>query len=170
MDRTAPTCADDDDRLCRECLTAFTPWHLDAVSGSHPPIRSGGSIHRCAVVGAVQGEGARLRPRAGVILFAETKGGRPRHVYLTDPGTAFFLSRCEGRPISDPLFASAVRLSGVAILLRREGKGINLKKGVPAASRRAADNAQAGAGDLDADGDPATRPGMMHHRDLGSSS
>src|ERR1700733_5344260 len=23
--------------LARECLTAFTPWHLDAVSGSHPP-------------------------------------------------------------------------------------------------------------------------------------
>jgi len=23
--------------LARECLMAFTPWHLDAVSGSHPP-------------------------------------------------------------------------------------------------------------------------------------
>jgi hypothetical protein len=23
--------------FARECLMAFTPWHLDAVSGSHPP-------------------------------------------------------------------------------------------------------------------------------------
>src|SRR6478752_3754893 len=23
--------------FARECLMVFTPWHLDAVSGSHPP-------------------------------------------------------------------------------------------------------------------------------------
>src|SRR6476620_4013124 len=27
----------DGSHFARECLTAFTPWHLDAVSGSHPP-------------------------------------------------------------------------------------------------------------------------------------
>ena len=39
-----------------------------------------------------------------MILFPETKGGRPRHVHLTDAGTAFFQARCMGRPLSDPLF------------------------------------------------------------------
>src|ERR1035437_5546644 len=28
--------------FARECLIAFTPWQLDAVSGSHPPHLSGG--------------------------------------------------------------------------------------------------------------------------------
>jgi hypothetical protein len=27
----------DGSHFARERLTAFTPWHLDAVSGSHPP-------------------------------------------------------------------------------------------------------------------------------------
>src|SRR6476620_4435417 len=27
----------DGSHFARECLIAFTPWHLDAVSGSHPP-------------------------------------------------------------------------------------------------------------------------------------
>jgi hypothetical protein len=27
----------DGSHFARECLMAFTPWHLDAVSGSHPP-------------------------------------------------------------------------------------------------------------------------------------
>src|ERR1700733_10980472 len=30
-------CIADGSHFARECLTAFTPWHLDAVSGSHPP-------------------------------------------------------------------------------------------------------------------------------------
>ena len=30
-------CIADGSYFARECLTAFTPWHLDAVSGSHPP-------------------------------------------------------------------------------------------------------------------------------------
>jgi len=30
-------CIADGSHFARERLTAFTPWHLDAVSGSHPP-------------------------------------------------------------------------------------------------------------------------------------
>jgi hypothetical protein len=34
---TVVICIADGSHFARECLMAFTLWHLDAVSGSHPP-------------------------------------------------------------------------------------------------------------------------------------
>lgn len=42
--------------------------------------------------------------RSGTIHFPETKGGRPRHVHLTDEGLRFFARQCAGKRLSDLLF------------------------------------------------------------------
>ena len=42
--------------------------------------------------------------RSGTILIPESKGGRPRYVYLTDEGTRFFARQVAGKGLQDPLF------------------------------------------------------------------
>lgn len=43
---------------------------------------------------------------SGTVLFAETKGGRPRYVHLTDEGTRFFTRHCSGRPLGSAVFVN----------------------------------------------------------------
>ena len=42
--------------------------------------------------------------QSGTILFPETKGGRPRHVHLTEEGLKFFALHCGGKALFDQLF------------------------------------------------------------------
>lgn len=44
---------------------------------------------------------------AGTVLFPETKGGRPRHVHLTDEGIAFFSAQCRGKGLAALVFTNA---------------------------------------------------------------
>jgi integrase len=44
---------------------------------------------------------------AGTVLFPQTKGGRPRHVHLTDEGLAFFRAHCHGKSLSALVFTNA---------------------------------------------------------------
>jgi len=44
---------------------------------------------------------------AGTVLFPETKGGRPRHVHLTDEGVAFFRAQCRGKGLAALVFVNA---------------------------------------------------------------
>ena len=44
--------------------------------------------------------------QTGTILFPETKGGRPRHVHLTDDGLSFFVRQCRGKSLGDPVFVN----------------------------------------------------------------
>lgn len=44
--------------------------------------------------------------RSGTVLFPETKGGRPRHVHLTDEGTRFFKDQAEGKASHDLVFVN----------------------------------------------------------------
>jgi integrase len=44
--------------------------------------------------------------RCGTVLFPETKGGRPRHVHLTDEGVLFFRRICTGKTLSDSIFVN----------------------------------------------------------------
>ena len=43
----------DGSHFARERLTAFTPWHLDAVSGGHPPHPLSGVERLCAIAAAM---------------------------------------------------------------------------------------------------------------------
>lgn len=43
---------------------------------------------------------------AGTVLFPETKGGRPRHVHLSDEGIAFFRAQCFGKGLAKPVFVN----------------------------------------------------------------
>jgi len=49
--------------------------------------------------------------RSGTVLFPETKGGRPRHIHLTDEGLSFFARQCAGRALSDEIFLNQHRRS-----------------------------------------------------------
>jgi integrase len=60
-------------------------------------------IQAALLTGARWSELFRMRVRdvdlsAGVVLFPETKGGKPRHVYLTDEGVELFRQLCDRRP------------------------------------------------------------------------
>lgn len=44
--------------------------------------------------------------RSGTILFPETKGGRPRYVYLTDEGARFFARQIAGKSLQDRVFVN----------------------------------------------------------------
>src|ERR1700722_10404744 len=48
----------DGSHFARERLTAFTPWHLDAVSGSHPP-----HLLSSSVIGVAAANGKTNRKR-----------------------------------------------------------------------------------------------------------
>src|SRR5580704_8355413 len=54
-------CIADGSHFARERLMAFTPWHLDAVSGSHPPHLL---IRRTPCQGQRQAESCHENPRA----------------------------------------------------------------------------------------------------------
>lgn len=86
----------------------FTPAELQALlDAAEPWFRV--LIQAALLTGARWSEIYRMRVRdvdqsAGSILFPETKGGRPRHVHLTDEGIRFFRTLCSGRPLSDLVF------------------------------------------------------------------
>ena len=40
----------------------------------------------------------------GTVLFPETKGGRPRHVHLSDEGIAFFRAQCRAKGLTASVF------------------------------------------------------------------
>jgi integrase len=65
--------------------------------------------------GCRYGELARLRvqdfnPDAGTVHVRESKSGKPRHVYLTDEGAAFFRQLCVGKPGGALLLPNEARL------------------------------------------------------------
>ena len=88
----------------------FTPAEVDALlRAANPHFRS--LVQAALLTGARWSELylARVRDvdlQAGVILFPETKGGRPRHVYLSDDGIAFFTAKCQGRSLSEEIFVN----------------------------------------------------------------
>lgn len=64
-----------------------------------------GALH----TGARYGELARIlvsdfKPEAHALLLSETKGGKPRTVFLTEDGAEFFDALCAGRHAGDPIF------------------------------------------------------------------
>ena len=66
------------------------------------------------LTGARYGELARLRckdydPRNGTIHIAESKSGRPRHVYLTDEGKALFDTLTADKPRDGLVFVNSVK-------------------------------------------------------------
>lgn len=86
----------------------FTPAEIDALLRAAEP-RFRALIQAALFTGARWSEiyKARIRdfdPRAGVLLLPETKGGRPRHVHLSDNGIAFFKARIMGRPLAEEVF------------------------------------------------------------------
>jgi integrase len=66
--------------------------------------------------------------KAGTVSVDDSKGGRPRHIILTDEGAAFFRSICVGRASDEPIFK---RADGTAWI--RSAQQIPIKE----ASRRA---------------------------------
>lgn len=44
--------------------------------------------------------------QSGTAFFPETKGGRPRYVYLTDDGVRFFARQCAGKPLTASIFVN----------------------------------------------------------------
>jgi integrase len=45
--------------------------------------------------------------KAGTVAVDDSKGGKPRHIILTDEGAAFFRSICVGRASDEPIFKRA---------------------------------------------------------------
>jgi len=66
--------------------------------------------------------------KGGTVSVDDSKGGRPRHIILTDEGVAFFRSICVGRASDEPIFK---RADGTAWI--RSAQQIPIKE----ASRRA---------------------------------
>ena len=63
-------------------------------------------VRGALLTGARYGELARVRVEdfnatAGTVFIAESKSGKPRHVVLTDEGTALFMELTAGRPAGD---------------------------------------------------------------------
>jgi integrase len=77
-------------------LEAADPWFRLVMQGALFTGARWSEIHQMKV--------RDVDLRSGTILFPETKGGRPRHVHLTDDGVRFFARQCAGKGLYDPLF------------------------------------------------------------------
>ncbi len=86
----------------------FTPAEVQALlAAAEPWFRV--LLQAALFTGARWSELCALKIRdvdllSGTLLFPETKGGRPRHVHLTDEGVRFFARQCSGRPLGERVF------------------------------------------------------------------
>jgi len=86
----------------------FTPAEISALfTAAEPWFRA--LIQAGLFTGARWSEIFRMKVRdidlrSGTVLFPETKGGRPRHVHLTDEGLRFFSRQCAGKGFSEEIF------------------------------------------------------------------
>lgn len=86
----------------------FTPAEIQALlTAAEPWFRS--MIQAALFTGGRWSELCNLKvrdfdPHSGTLLFAETKGGRPRYVHLTDEGIRFFARQTAGKPLGDRVF------------------------------------------------------------------
>jgi integrase len=89
----------------------FTPAEVNALlQAAEPWFRA--VMQGALFTGARWSELFRLQVRdvdlrSGTILFPETKGGRPRHVHLTDEGLKFFGRYCTAKGFSEKVFRNA---------------------------------------------------------------
>lgn len=77
-------------------MNAAEPWFRAVMQGALFTGARWSEIHKMKV--------RDVDLRSGTILFPETKGGRPRHVHLTDDGMRFFARQCAGKSAGDPVF------------------------------------------------------------------
>jgi len=77
-------------------LTAAEPWFRAVMQAA---LFTGG---RWSEIFRMKARDVDLR--SGTVLFPETKGGRPRHVHLTDDGVKFFARQCAGKALADLMF------------------------------------------------------------------
>jgi len=88
----------------------FTPAEIQALLGAAEPwFRM--VLQAALFTGARWSEIHQMKARdvdlqSGTVLFPETKGGRPRHVHLTDEGIRFFARQCAGKGLYHPLFVN----------------------------------------------------------------
>lgn len=88
----------------------FTPAEVHALlEAAEPWFRA--LIQAALFTGARWSEIFRMKVRdvdlrSGTLLIPEAKGGRPRHVHLTDDGVKFFARQCAGKSLSDELFVN----------------------------------------------------------------
>jgi integrase len=91
---------------------------VNACDGEFRPL-----VQAALQTGARYGELARLtvadfNPDAGTVAIRQSKGGKPRHVVLTDEGVALFKQCCAGRAGSDLVFSR----NGGAWLKSQQGR------------------------------------------------
>jgi integrase len=77
-------------------MIATEPWFRAIIQGALFTGARWSEIHKMKVRDVDLG--------SGTILFPDTKGGRPRHVHLTDEGVHFFARQCAGKLLGDPVF------------------------------------------------------------------
>jgi integrase len=88
----------------------FTTAEVQALLEAAPPwFRS--MMQAALFTGARWSEIFKMRVRdvdlrSGTVLIPETKGGRPRHVHLSDEGLRFFTRHCAGRALAEELFVN----------------------------------------------------------------
>jgi integrase len=88
----------------------FTPAELEALlTAAEPWFRA--VLQAALFTGGRWSEIFRMKVRdadlrSGTILIPETKGGRPRHVHLTDEGSAFFARQCAGKSLAEEIFVN----------------------------------------------------------------
>ena len=86
----------------------FTPAEVEALLSTADPWFKA-LIQAALFTGARWSEIFRMKVRdidlrSGTVLIPETKGGRPRHIHLTDQGMTFFARQCSGKALFDELF------------------------------------------------------------------
>ncbi len=79
---------------------------------SSAPVQFRNLVQGALQTGARYGELARLvvsdfNPDSDTVAIRQSKGGKPRHVVLTDEGAAFFAQLCAGRAGHDSMFQTA---------------------------------------------------------------
>lgn len=67
------------------------------------------------LTGTRYGELAAMRagafdPQAGIVTVPRSKGGKPRHIVLTDEGHDFFTRQAAGKPADAPMFTRAIQV------------------------------------------------------------
>jgi integrase len=92
------------------------------LNASDPDFRQ--MVQAALQTGARYGELTRLEvrdfnPDAGTLAIRQSKGGKPRHVILTEEGAAFFLQVCAGRDGTETML---LRASGGPWLRAHQGR------------------------------------------------
>jgi integrase len=80
----------------RGLLDAAEPWFRAVIQAALFTGARWSEIHQMRV--------RDVDLQTGTIIFPETKGGRPRHVHLTDEGLRFFARACSGKSLHDVVF------------------------------------------------------------------